>query len=131
MFVWKEEYALGNGPIDEQHQKLFLLGRQVHELLTTKRNKDNYDDLASLLKELTDYTVYHFDFEEGMLEAAGYPSLDLHEIEHRRFIDKLHELAEQDLDAFQSKVAFEMLGFIANWIERHILDTDFKYREYI
>ncbi len=131
MFLWKEEYAIGNGAIDEQHQRLFELGREVHQLLTTKRGEDKYDDLMVLIRELKDYTVYHFEFEEGMLEAGGYPDLDLHEQEHRKFIQKMDELADQDLDAFQNKIAFEMLGFVANWIERHILDTDFKYKEYV
>lgn len=131
MFSWKEEYALGNGAIDEQHKRLFQLGTQVHELLKLKRSEDKYDDLMALIRELTDYTIYHFDFEEGMMEAAGYPDLDLHHQEHQRFIDKLEELSSQDLDAFQNKVAFEMLGFVANWIERHILDTDAKYKTYV
>lgn len=131
MFEWKEEYAIGNGAIDEQHQRLFELGRGIHELLTQKRGEDKYDDLMLLIKDLKDYTVYHFDFEEGMLEGAGYPNLDIHEQEHRKFIKKMDDLAGQDLDAFQNKIAFEMLGFVANWIERHILDTDFKYKEYV
>lgn len=131
MFEWKEDYSLGNGAIDDQHKRLFELGSQIHDMLKKKRSEDKYDDLMVLIKELSDYTVYHFEFEEGMLEAAGYPNLDLHQQEHARFIDKLEEMSTQDLDAFQNKVAFEMLGFVANWIERHILDTDFKYKGYV
>lgn len=131
MFNWKEEYKTGNGAIDLQHLRLFELGTQVHEMLSQKRGDDKYDDLVVLLKELRDYTVYHFDFEEGMLEAVGYPQLEQHQAEHRRFVEKLDELATQDLDVFQNKVAFEMLGFLANWIERHILDSDFRYAEYV
>lgn len=131
MFEWKEAYSLGNGAIDDQHKRLFELGAQIHDLLKKKRSEDKYDDLMVLIKELSDYTVYHFEFEEGMLEAGGYPNLDIHQQEHARFINKLEEMSTQDLDAFQNKVAFEMLGFVANWIERHILDTDFKYKGYV
>lgn len=131
MFEWKEEYALGNGIIDEQHQRLFELGRQIHALLKLKSGEDKYDDLMVLFKELSDYTVYHFDFEEGMLEAVGYPYLESQEQEHRKFIEKLDELTSQDVDAFQTKVAFEMLGFVANWIEQHILKSDFQYKSYV
>ncbi len=131
MFAWKTEYALGNGAIDEQHQRLFELGRGIHEMLKLKRGEDKYDDLMVLIKELADYTVYHFEFEEGMMEAGGYPDLENHQQEHRRFIDKLDELSTQDLEMFQNKVAFEMLGFVADWIERHILDTDCNYKEYV
>lgn len=131
MFTWKDEYTTGNAVIDEQHQRLFELGRQVHDLLKQKRGDDKYDDLMALIKDLLDYTVYHFDFEEGMLEGAEYPNLDLHHQEHRKFVEKLDALATQDLDTFQNKVAFEMLGFLANWIEQHILDTDFKYKGYV
>lgn len=131
MFSWKTEYALGNGAIDEQHQQLFQLGRQVHEMLKHQRGEDKYDDLQALIKELADYTVYHFEFEEGMMEATGYPDLEAHQREHHRFIDKLEELSTQDMEVFQNKVAFEMLGFLANWIERHILDTDCNYKGYV
>lgn len=131
MFNWKADYALGNGPIDDQHQRLFELGSQIHEMLKLKRSEDKYDDLMGLIKELSDYTVYHFEFEEGMMEAAGYPDLEKHQREHHAFIDKLEELSNQDLETFQNKVAFEMLGFLANWIERHILDTDCNYKGYV
>ena len=131
MFEWKEDYSLGNGAIDEQHQRLFQLGGQIHDLLKNKRNEDKFDDLVTLINELRDYTVYHFEFEEGMMEAAGYPNLDLHEQEHCKFIDKLNTFSEQDLDAFQNKVVFEMLGFVADWIERHILHTDAQYKGYV
>ncbi len=131
MFAWKEEYALGNGAIDEQHKRLFELGSEIHDLLKQKRSEDKYDDLMGLIKGLADYTVYHFDFEEGMLEAAGYPNLADHQEEHRKFVEKLDELSTQDLEVFQNKVAFEMLGFVANWIERHILDTDVQYKGFV
>lgn len=131
MFAWKEEYSIGNSVIDDQHKRLFELGRQIHALLKQKRGMDKYDDLMVLIKELADYTIYHFDFEEGMLEAVGYPDLERHHEEHRKFNEKLDEVASQDVDQFQNKVAFEMLGFVADWIERHILDTDFKYKEYL
>jgi len=131
MFEWKTEYSLGNGAIDAQHQRLFELGREIHDMLKLKRSEDKYDDLMALIKELADYTVYHFDFEEGMMEAGGYPDLENHQQEHHKFIDKLDELSTQDLEMFQNKVAFEMLGFVADWIERHILDTDCNYKDYV
>lgn len=131
MFAWKEEYSLGNGAIDAQHQRLFELGREIHDMLRHKRSEDKYDDLMELIGELKRYTVYHFDFEEGMLEAVGYPELQAHQEEHHRFVDKLDELSTQDLEIFQNKVAFEMLGFVADWIERHILDTDCEYKTFV
>lgn len=131
MFTWKNAYETGNAVIDSQHQQLFDLGSQVGRLLVSRQDDGLHEELKGLLKGLQDYSVYHFDFEEGMLEAVGYPYLEQHQKEHERFVEELNKLAGLDLGTFQSKVAVDMLGFLSNWIERHILGSDFKYNEYV
>lgn len=129
MFEWKEIYSLGIADIDDQHKRLLEIGSDLHTLIASKerRQSDKYDDIMEMLHELKDYTVYHFDFEEALMEKCDYSDVNNHEKEHRAFIDKLIDIEDQDIDTFQNQITMELIGFVANWIETHILETDKKY----
>lgn len=131
MFKWKDMYSCNIESIDIQHKKLFELGSKLYVILISKDGLDHYDELIQILEELKEYTVYHFKCEEELMEKYNYEDLEAHREEHDAFIGKIIELEGQDIDSKQSKVSLEMIEFIANWIEGHILKTDFKYKEYL
>ena len=127
MFEWKEAYSVGNEVIDQQHKKLLSIGDNLYQLV--KRPKDDkYDEIVKLVDELRAYTIYHFSEEEKLMEEKNYMNLDVHKLEHKKFVDKMNELSAKDIDLEQNSVNLEMLTFIANWIEGHILKVDRGYK---
>lgn len=124
------KYVLGIDAIDEQHKHLFDVTGKVAEL--TKdigEGIDCYDEFMEILKELVDYTIYHFDFEEKFMEEKGYDSdaYQIHQFEHKMFVKKLQKLTEIDFDEDQYENINNMLTFLVDWIVHHILDVDAKY----
>ena len=131
MFKWRDSYSCKVRQIDEQHKQLFKLGEDLNKIISNKDGEDHYDEIMSVLKELKDYTIYHFNFEEELLKIYNYPNLPAHKEEHRAFIEKIMELETEDVDSEQRKVTMDILVFIANWIENHIVKIDMQYSGFL
>ncbi|KOA21279.1 bacteriohemerythrin [Clostridium homopropionicum DSM 5847] len=131
MFKWKDAYSCNIAEIDSQHKRLFELGEKVYDIVSIKDGFDHYDEIMSSLFELQKYAIYHFDFEEKLMKNNGYEEYDSHVKKHREFFDKILELSKKDIDENQHKVSMDILVFIADWIENHILKTDTKYKNYL
>ena len=129
MFEWKPEYKLGIAEIDLQHGKLLEIGAQLFELMSDKdrRKSDNYDEIFDCIEELKAYTIYHFDYEEGLFEECNYSDTEKHAKHHSDFVAKLEEIDLEQLENMQVVVVMELISFLAKWIEDHILVTDKAY----
>lgn len=131
MFKWKDEYSCNIAKIDEQHKRLFDYGNELYEIISLNDGYDHYDELMNTLEELKAYTIYHFSYEEELMEKYEFDGIKDQKVEHKSFIDKIVQLQKIDIDKNQKKFSMEMLIFIANWIETHILKSDLKYKEYL
>ncbi|MDK2800925.1 MAG: hemerythrin [Clostridiales bacterium] len=131
LFKWKDAFSCNIREIDEQHQKLFKLGSDLNHLISLKDEFDRYDEIVGILNELKEYTSYHFNFEEQLMEKYNFKELDEHKRAHEAFINKLNEIYSKDIDANQSKVTMDIVIFIADWIEQHILKTDQRYKTFL
>ncbi len=129
LFKWREKYSCNVEAIDTQHQKLFELGARLYAIVAMKDGIDHYDEIIEVLTELKEYTIYHFKFEEALMEKYNYNELEMHKEEHDAFIAKILEIEDKDIDEKQQGVTLEIIEFIANWIEGHILRTDFRYKD--
>lgn len=131
MFKWKDEFNVEIEKIDEQHQELFRLGTELYGLVSSKDGIDRYDEIMKVIMNLSEYTVYHFQYEEKLMKENGYTEFDRHKNQHDEFIRKIKSISSDDIDMKQKKVTMDLIVFIANWIEKHILGMDMKYKEYL
>src|SRR5690554_3967254 len=129
IFKWNDKYNVGIPSIDEQHQKLFALGNQLFNIVSKVTAIDNYDNIMALLAELKDYTIYHFTHEEELMKKFNYENYEQHKKQHKKFVEKLIEVETQNIDENQNKVTLEIMEFIADWIENHILRSDHQYKD--
>tara|TARA_B100000965_G_scaffold341576_1_gene310420 strand:- start:248 stop:661 length:414 start_codon:yes stop_codon:yes gene_type:complete len=130
MFKWRDIYSTNIAEIDKQHKKLLEIGSQLSGLIRSKDDVDHYDEIVELLDELKNYTIYHFKTEEELMEKYGYEGLDEHKKTHQAFIDKINEVGSADIDNNQKGISMEILVFIADWIEKHILKVDHMYKDF-
>lgn len=131
MFKWRDIYSTNIAEIDKQHKKLLEIGSQLSGLIRSKDDADHYDEIVELLDELKNYTIYHFKEEEELMEKYGYEGLDEHRKTHQDFIDKINEVNSADIDNNQKGITMEILVFIADWIEKHILKVDHMYKDFL
>ena len=129
MFEWNNDYSVGIEEIDKQHKHLIGIGSELMGLIKHHSNDDLYDDVIDAVERMKDYTVYHFATEERMLAQAGFEGLEDHKIEHSNFIDKLNEVDLSNLEDNQAEFIMDILKFISTWIFKHIIGSDFEYRE--
>jgi hemerythrin len=124
MFKWKQDYVLGVGVIDEQHKKLFEIGERAYQLLKDKFRTDKYDEIVSILAELKDYTIFHFETEEKYMMSIGYKKFLSHKVYHNDFMETINNANLGSIDKNQDEYIMELLGFVAKWIDEHILQQD-------
>ncbi len=131
MFEWKEEYSVGVEKFDKQHKQLLKIGRDlVSAFENLEKGIDQYDLIVELLQEMQKYTVYHFESEEKAMAEINYPELEKHKEIHQKFVNKLKDIDVENIDEDQKQFSMELLNFVANWIEQHILGEDQKYKPY-
>lgn len=129
MFEWKKEYETNVEKIDEQHKKLFEIGNRLYELIKNDLVIDKYDRIMDIIAELKNYTVFHFQFEENYMVEIGYKKFLSHKVQHDDFIKKFNDIDFKKIDHSQDKYMLDLMSFIYEWIDGHILGTDMQYVE--
>ncbi len=132
MFIWKKEFELGIPFIDAQHRQLLAIGNRLHELLDAHHDDDDsYDAILGVLSELKDYTIYHFHAEEALFKKYDYPDTQSHKKEHDEFVEYLNTVDLRHIDDNQTKFMLDLLNHVIQWVFRHIISTDFLYKDYL
>ena len=124
---WTKDFVIGNNKIDMQHMELINIYNAL--LAETKKGEGNLK-IKEYLKKLADYASYHFDTEEKYFEQIKYPYLNVQKKEHLDFKKKVIELVK-DYQSKKIRINMDILDFLKNWINNHIINEDVKAREYI
>ena len=123
LFDWTPEYSVSVLRFDSEHKKLFALVNELHEAMSAGRGRAM---VAHVLKELTDYTHRHFAAEEEAMRRAGYPDLEAHIAEHRALTEQVAKYYDE-WAADTSTSPVDLLFFLREWLQKHIMQTDRKY----
>ena len=134
MYKMNPDYLIGNELMDTQHQYLFELMESAQTLLKDENILYKYDDLIKILKGLEDYTNKHFNDEINLMKSISYPRLQLHMTAHQGFIDKLNSFeidAEKISLGTQDQMIYDLIEYLKEWLQIHILDCDKKVHCFI
>lgn len=125
---WNQEYAVGVVVLDKHHKKLFEI---LNELFTLMNDGSEDGPILHVIDELLDYTHYHFEEEEKIMDEMGYPDLEAHKQLHRDLINLLKGFAEEAKDGMAIFVAIKVANTGLEWLKNHILGVDHKYYEFM
>jgi hemerythrin-like metal-binding protein len=89
-------------------------------------NGNDREILIKLLTEMVAITKEHFLDEENDLKDKDYPELLLHIDEHKNLVIELNSLKELYI-ADRLVMDDEVIGFLANWLSVHTVETDSGY----
>jgi hemerythrin-like metal-binding protein len=106
---------MGIKDIDEQHAQLLACLDRL-ELWVGKGH--GFPAALDALTTLGEYVAKHFQYEEDLLRARGYPKLDEHIAEHRQISADLAALLQQVLDG--GDITEQLLAMLRLWITQHI-----------
>jgi hemerythrin-like metal-binding protein len=125
--MWQERYRLGVDTIDAQHQQLFKMVDDLLGVIDGEERGNYKKECADAVNFLYDYTVKHFDFEEGYQASIGYKDIDAHKLQHKRFIITVDNFAKRMLETdYDMKIVKAFSGSLVAWLNYHVADTDQK-----
>lgn len=130
MFDWKDEYSCGIKRIDDEHKRLFEIGRSIYDLAINENRADYFGEILNLVDDLKEYTVYHFEDEEKIMEMYDYPGYREQKKVHDKFIEKIQNLDLEEIDENKQEAVLKLLDFVYNWITGHIIGMDLKIKDY-
>lgn len=130
--VWNDSFATGIAKIDEQHKVLVTTLNEANIRLGVEPSRELLDGITL---NLLSYALYHFETEEGLMQASGYgiarPDDDAkHRQEHRMFSQTVVKMRE-GIKEGQLISREELIGFLSLWLMNHILYTDKKLGAYL
>lgn len=120
---WTTRLSLGIDTIDREHQQLVKL---INDLDAAIKSGRPGDTINQAIDRLVSYTVMHFGREERMFTAARYPEAAAHKAEHAAFIAKVTGFKDA-VAAGRMGVSYQVMSFLEDWTQRHIMVTDRKY----
>jgi len=124
---WSDKFETGLQDIDNDHQALFMF---VNDLDDKVAEGEGDEAIGSTLAGLLRYIEVHFAREEGFMLAVDYPELDHHREQHGKLTEEVIVLKAQfDADPVQLDPD-DLLAFLKDWLENHILHSDLKFVPY-
>lgn len=123
--VWKEEYSVGIASLDNDHKKLISL---LNQFTTAYDYAMSEEFEREALNDLINYTKYHFEREEQLLEQHDYADFAAHKAQHKKMIEQVTSF----MDLYNDKghdALNEISEFLSNWLINHINGTDKEYSE--
>jgi len=127
LIEWNDAFSVGNRQLDDHHKKFFSIINTLHDAM---KNGAGEEVLLLVLKELQQYVQYHFKAEETLMKLHAYPEFTSHKAEHEDFAHKINNFV-LEYERHEDKLAIEVLNFLSDLLQNHILRTDRKYIPYL
>jgi hemerythrin-like metal-binding protein len=124
--LWTHESLTGNKQIDEEHYQLFVIWAELKDL---SEKKSSLSEFALILTKMTDYSLKHFKREEEYMAQMAYPKLAEHKNYHKNYIYKV-SMYNLDLLSGNPPDPNEIVSFLENWWDNHILKIDTEYEAF-
>lgn len=119
LIAWGPMLELGLDEVDAQHRRLVDL---VNELDAAMREGKGEHAVGLVLDDLVPYTVYHFAYEERLMDDYRVSSAEAHKAEHRMLIDEVGTIRATYTSGSVS--ASDLMDLLKTWLTDHILKTD-------
>lgn len=124
--TWHPDFEVKVEKIDEQHKKLVSILNKLFDAMVHEKGRSV---LSEILKDLTDYTKYHFETEESMMALYDYPEILQHKQYHEELTKKVIEFQIKFCKG-DDRVTRQLYDFLKKWLMQHILNEDKKLKPY-
>ncbi len=127
LMPWGRRLALGIPEIDKQHKELVAMVNELHRAM---RMKKGAHEAGSILTRLANYTVYHFEYEEKLFDAHGYPDTTNHKKIHKDLVAKVMAFSKE-FEQGRAALSMDLMKFLTDWLKNHIMKTDKAYAPFL
>lgn len=127
LIEWNEKYSVNIKEFDDHHRKLVMLINELHEAMMKGSGKDV---LEKIIKELAEYTSFHFSAEEKYFQKFNFPTYRQHKKEHDNFVAKVGEF-QNNYSTGKVLLTMDINSFLKDWLLNHILKSDKDYSSFL
>jgi len=124
---WNDSLLVGISKVDSQHKQLVSY---INQLYRAMKGGESQRAVEKVLANLVDYTVTHFQMEEGLFDRYGYPETEQHKKIHKDLVDKVLDFQKQ-YKAGASGLEMPLMEFLKDWLINHIMKTDKRYVSFL
>ena len=124
---WGPSFSVGIKLIDSQHIEIINI---INFLISDSDATVESETISEALTRLTRYTKEHFCYEESLLEKHEYYDLAHQKEEHIEYRLKVATYCKETMKKKES-IPTEILQFLRDWWENHILEPDMKYKSFL
>lgn len=121
---WNDRYSVGVAIFDDEHKKLIAIINELYEAVAAGVDKLS---LQRVSDKLVDYTLMHFKHEEMYFDDWAYPGSAAHIASHAKLRQQVFDYRKQILEVDSKELALDMLDFLRDWLNHHIMVEDRKY----
>ncbi len=126
-FYWTDQLLIHHPLVDKQH-KMIVDG--INALFRSINNKPGSLSLENTMADFFQVTLQHFEDEQKIFLASDYPLKEEHLEKHTDIIDQLKGF-DQRIRAGEKGFENELLDFLKEWLQVHIILTDRGYKAFI
>jgi hemerythrin len=127
LITWSDHLTVGIEEIDQQHQKLVQLINGLHNHMLAG---DASEIMNKVLDRVVEYTGFHFQTEEKLMQEYNFPASEAHKHEHNELVNTAVNL-QQKLKAGNAHLTMETMHFLQDWLQHHILGSDKKFADFL
>jgi hemerythrin-like metal-binding protein len=127
--AWTEDMSVGLSMLDADHRVLIDL---INRLDSVAGATDAREDVVRrVIDALVLYASFHFEREEKVMAACGFPGMDPHMEEHAAFFRHVNGLRGQIGKTALAALHDDLLEYLRNWLRHHILIQDMAYKPFV
>jgi hemerythrin len=124
---FSDRFRVGHFLLDQQHEELFALLGQLHELARQKRTQL---ELKNAIAPLHYAIVNHFQTEENIMRNNLYPGYLDHKKIHDDLVSKLADV-ETKIKNSDDALPLSVAIFLKDWLKHYISEEDSKITKHL
>lgn len=125
--LWRSQFSVGNDLIDSDHQYLLEIINKAEISLKAVKAVE----LSGLLDELSRYAKSHFEREELIARAVGYPKADQLNLSHNLLTDQMTRFRDNLGDTWTQASVTEFTAFLRDWLINHVIKEDMLMKPWL